>query len=327
MASDIKLDNNNVILEGNLCIGTTNPFRPLHVEGSEIHSGGAVGGFSFDDRKKGNGERWVWYADNGSARLFSQKTGQDTLSILPTGNLGIGTNNPIRKLHVEGSEIHTGGAGSGFSFDDRTKGNAQRWLWYAQDGVAHLWSQERGDNVLSITSNGTLSNFTITDMTVSEMKGFNFGGGPLPVVFKSGISLSPKGIPDWNKFALTTKDDKLILNQDGGFNNGVRIDGNVQVAGALTHASSIALKENVSELSGQEAMAALQGLNAVKYSYKADSQQEQHLGFIAEEVPDLVANLERDRLSPMDLIAVLTKAVQEQQRMIADLIAKVSDLG
>jgi hypothetical protein len=31
------------------------------------------------------------------------------------GSIGIGTNSPIRKIHVEGSEVHSGGANSGFS--------------------------------------------------------------------------------------------------------------------------------------------------------------------------------------------------------------------
>jgi hypothetical protein len=46
---------------------------------------------------------------------------------------------------------------------------------------------------------------------VSAMEGHNLGGGPLPVTFKSGISLSSSGIAGWQKFALTTKDDKLVL--------------------------------------------------------------------------------------------------------------------
>ncbi len=119
----------------------------------------------------------------------------------------------------------------------------------------------------------------------------------------------------------------MIINYKGGYKQGIKLEGNVQTTGALGQGSSITLKENVAVLSGQEAMATLQGLNAVKYNYKADSLKEQHIGFIAEEVPDLVASSERDRLSPMDLIAVLTKAMQEQQRMIADLTAKVSNLG
>lgn len=106
----------------------------------------------------------------------------------------------------------------------------------------------------------------------------------------------------------------------------MKIEGNVQVTGALTHASSIALKENVAALSGPEAMAALQGLHAVKFNYKADEKKEQRLGFIAEDVPDLVATSERDQLSLMDLIAMLTKAVQEQQKTMAELAAEIHTL-
>ena len=37
------------------------------------------------------------------------------------------------------------------------------------------------------------------------------------------------------------------------------------------------------------------------------------MGFIAEDVPDLVATKDRKGLSPMDIVAVLTKVLQEQQ--------------
>ena len=72
-------------------IGTTAPQRRLHVEPSEIHSGGGGAGFSFGNRETaaftnipGNGERWVWYATGGTARLWS---GSDKLAVLPNGNL------------------------------------------------------------------------------------------------------------------------------------------------------------------------------------------------------------------------------------------------
>ncbi|WP_328475123.1 hypothetical protein OHA21_17585 [Actinoplanes sp. NBC_00393] len=64
--------------------------RTLHVEGGEIHSGGTGGGFSFADRSTGggfvdvpgNGQRWVWYALGGAARLWS---GADWLTLRPQG--------------------------------------------------------------------------------------------------------------------------------------------------------------------------------------------------------------------------------------------------
>jgi hypothetical protein len=50
------------------------------------------------------------------------------------------------------------------------------------------------------------------------------------------------------------------------------------------------------------------------------------LDFIAEDVPDLVATNSRDALSSMDLVAVLTKVVQEQQKTIAELSDRVARL-
>ncbi len=46
------------------------------------------------------------------------------------------------------------------------------------------------------------------------------------------------------------------------------------------------------------------------------------MGFVAEDVPDLIATKERKELSPMDIMAVLTKVVQDQQGSIKDLQGK-----
>ena len=64
-------------------------------------------------------------------------------------------------------------------------------------------------------------------------------------------------------------------------------------------------------------MDALQGLNPVTFTYKA-APEEQHVGFIAEDVPDLLATKDRKGLSPMDIVSVLTKVVQEQQGIIQE---------
>jgi hypothetical protein len=72
-------------------------------------------------------------------------------------------------------------------------------------------------------------------------------------------------------------------------------------------------------------MEALQGLNAVAFNYKADA-NETHLGFVAEDVPHLVASKDRKGLSPMDIVAVLTRALQEQQKTITELQTQVQRL-
>ncbi len=55
----------------------------------------------------------------------------------------------------------------------------------------------------------------------------------------------------------------------------------------------------------------------MKFAYKADS-TERRVGFIAEDVPDLVATKDRKGLSPMDIVAVLTKVTQDQQKVIQE---------
>ena len=95
--------------------------------------------------------------------------------------------------------------------------------------------------------------------------------------------------------------------------------------GVWTNASSIKYKENVTDLPAEEALEALECLNPVIFNYKVD-REEQYVGFIAEETPDLVATKDRKGLSPMDIVAVLTKVVQEQQKTIEELRNDIAEL-
>lgn len=98
------------------------------------------------------------------------------------------------------------------------------------------------------------------------------------------------------------------------------------VGGTWTNASSLAFKDNVQGLTPGAALRALEELRPVTFVYKAD-RREKHVGFIAEEVPELVASRDRKGLSPMDIVAVLTKVVQEQQKTIAEQQKALQDLG
>lgn len=95
--------------------------------------------------------------------------------------------------------------------------------------------------------------------------------------------------------------------------------------GMWTDASSRSYKTDICDLQTDEAMSALKQLNPVHFTYKADK-TEHHVGFIAEDVPDVVATKDRKGLSPMDIVAVLTKVVQEQQKTIDELTARVNQL-
>ncbi|MFD4867416.1 hypothetical protein [Streptomyces sp. NPDC058412] len=233
--ADRNADRDRLLIDatGNVAIGSASPRCALHVEGTEVHSGGASGGFSFADRTASSGafvenptagERWRWYAQGGQARLWS---GTDQISVGKggngdaldvrrrmrvrqgsdisagiwfrqasantdhgfvgmasdtlvgfygtggaefglvmdtfTGNVRLGkalSLSPRCALHVEGTEVHSGGASGGFSFADRTASSGtfvesptagERWRWYAQGGQARLWS---GTDQISVGKGG-----------------------------------------------------------------------------------------------------------------------------------------------------------------------------
>ena len=96
------------------------------------------------------------------------------------------------------------------------------------------------------------------------------------------------------------------------------VDGNVS-AKDFTQISSRTLKQNIAELSSQEVAGLLTSLNPVKFNYVTDQPDITHAGFIAEDVPDLVASPDRQAVRLGDVVAILTKAVKDQRQAIASL--------
>jgi hypothetical protein len=95
--------------------------------------------------------------------------------------------------------------------------------------------------------------------------------------------------------------------------------------GVWQSVSSRESKNDIIDLSNGDALKTLKGLNPVTFRYKAEP-DEQYVGFVAEDVPELVATNDRKHLNSMDVVAVLTKVVQEQQKTIDALAAKVDEL-
>lgn len=121
--------------------------------------------------------------------------------------------------------------------------------------------------------------------------------------------------------------DRITIDRDGNVGIGVeRPEHPIQMAsgahvtagGVWTNSSSREKKENIHLLSAEEAMATLRALEPVQFNYKADS-AEQYVGFIAEDVPEIVATGDRKGLSTMDIVAVLTRVIQAQQQQIEAL--------
>jgi len=108
----------------------------------------------------------------------------------------------------------------------------------------------------------------------------------------------------------TTSPKHLIDTAGGAYCNG----------SSWVNASSRELKQDIRPINSVEAKAVLERLSPVEYAYKTDP-SEKTLGFIAEDVPAFVATNDRKSINPMDIIAILTKVVQEQQKDIERLKA------
>ncbi len=143
------------------------------------------------------------------------------------------------------------------------------------------------------------------------------------------IAQSPED--DFRIWSGSSGKDVLTLTSGGNIGMGttnpmyplvMQSGAHVTDGGVWTNASSRDYKENISTLSSEEAISALAQLNPVKYNYKVEKDEE-YVGFIAEDVPGLVATKDRKSLSSMDIVAVLTKVVQEQQKKIAELEALI----
>ncbi len=84
--------------------------------------------------------------------------------------------------------------------------------------------------------------------------------------------------------------------------------------------SSRDIKKNISPITIEYATREIiEKLKAVKFVFKDDPKEEEHLGFIAEDVPDIISDKDHKTVKVMDIVASLVKVVQEQQNEIEKL--------
>lgn len=155
---------------------------------------------------------------------------------------------------------------------------------------------------------------------ISTWTAENAGGAPALDLYVGGSRL------DGSNSAMVIKTNGQIGIGTSIPTHLLQLSGGAYSDGATwVNASSRELKENIKEVSAEEAVATLAKLEPVQYNYKANK-EEQYVGFIAEDVPDMVAVNDRKGLSAMDITAVLTKVVQEQQKTIAELQERLAEV-
>jgi hypothetical protein len=173
------------------------------------------------------------------------------------------------------------------------------------------------------------TNFLNTAGLTAKVDGaFSTGSVPTKLVFETLATGSPR-----LERMVISSSGNVGIGGDTGNGSGIPKPTHLlQMAGGAYsdgtnwyNASSREYKENINTLTREEANQVLDGLSPVKFNYKTDK-KDKHVGFIAEDVPELVATQDRKGLSPMDIVAVLTRVVQEQKNTIAELSKKVDTM-
>ena len=369
---------------GNVGIGTTGPVaadssaRTLQIGNQMIFQNVVGSQNSYSRNAYYNGTNW-YYATTGYASAIRMNddpgdgsiifhvapsgTAGNTISnwdgstramtIRNSGNVGIGTTGPGRKLELSGDfrlsyapepsiyymDIVPSGAASDVRYDFIMKDygglqNVAAMTIKGQDGNVGIGTTEPA-GALHIVGSGADNTPNVNGVQISAGSDGNAkieltsaASGTPYIDFQNDIS----GI-DYDMRIRLTGDDSLAI--EGG-NVGIGTTSpqhplhmgsgaHVTAAGVWTNASSREYKENIRDLTTDEAMQTLDGLRPTRFNYKVDKEDE-YIGFIAEDVPDLVATRDRKGLSPMDLTAVLTKVVQAQQKMLLEQKEAMSEM-
>jgi len=181
-----------------------------------------------------------------------------------------------------------------------------------------------------------LGDTALANMTSVPNAVFDDSNAALRIWFDDGINGNQQLSPD---HALTSAPYAYRLpnlHVDGtgkvGIGTGVpteslEVVGNILASGSITQGSSRALKEGIQPLTSDDAVDAVMQLAPMTYRYKADRRMDNHVGFIAEDVPELLATPDRRGIAPMDVVALLTRVVQHQQDLLNEKDCQIRDLA
>ncbi len=302
---DVEPGVGNLLVQGNVGIGTPTPQTKLDVQGDIRINDKDLWLRGSTDKNHGIG----WY---GLGKLFAN-TNLDGPAVFGcsggalgtvcngqkialkwdySGNVGVGTTSPEDSFHVGsgiaklvigsavGRDLAYGSSYIGFNAG-RTKSGWKFNTDTSNNGGTIIYSTPYGALVfVTVPSNNAVNG----DQMLNDSQIFS--------------------------------DRRLIISENG----------KIEYFGMLTKGSSRDLKENIHDLSIKEAFEALENLNPVKFVMKKDKERRLQVGFIAEEVPDLAATADRKGIINDNIVALLTKVIKEQQKTIETLIDDVKML-
>ena len=249
----------------------------------------------------GNNALNFWNQSPNGPISFGTHNGTSTaerMRIDNDGNVGIGTTSPQEKLEVDGNLRIASTSINGSPYQD----------FYSKEGAVGAWNNAARITASAETINGWGLTFSTKtqDSALSEKMRVTNGGNV-------GIG-------------TTSPSYKLHVN------------GQVAGVGAYVNASDVRLKKNVNPI--KNGLEKVMKLRPVTFNWRQNEFREvnfddrNHVGFIAQEVEEVVPQVVSTANDEMniksiaygDLVPILTKAVQEQQKQIENQQRQIDEL-
>jgi hypothetical protein len=289
----------------------------------------------------------------GDGVVFADTTPANTLVTGTSGNVGIGTNGPVAKVHVVSTGAYNGSANSKTGLHlqatNITGGFAASRIQWSFDPAfpkAYIEGGTYGIDYLAFSGDGSSEDARI-DSSGNLLVGLTSA--------QSGIAADPIGISLYGNGSATSQGVGIFTRNSG---NGVLyVNAKVSAASLINFycnnttvgvissngstttygtSSDYRLKENVQPMAG--ALARVAALKPVTYTWKNTGAYDE--GFIAHELQEVCPSAvsgkkdavnEDGSIKPQSidtsfLVATLTAAIQEQQAIITALTARVEAL-
>jgi hypothetical protein len=272
----------------------------------------------------------------------------DNISLMASGNVGIGTRTPSDKLDVSGwVRIMSGSNPIRFTsqwtgFPESAVNNAEisndttnyKTLMIVgnksggQGRKVSIWDRLDVNGFLQVNGSMQVNGAITPSVGNSENNGIMF---PKDAYGGTGDAAWIRYYSDTSRGGGENMTLEIGIANDSGYwyNGGDRIrlhaSGGVYVDGYFYYSSSREYKENITGLPVQRAKQVLDGLNPVTFNFKGDTEKVV-MGFIAEEVPQEVSAHDNKAISPLEIIAALTSVVKDQRKTITKLQQQIEAL-
>lgn len=257
-----------------------------------------------------------------SGVLQLQTGGTAAVTVDASQNVGIGTSSPVSKLHIESTSAEA--FQIGYSSTKRAR------LGVTSSGDLQIYAYDPAvgyKNIQMCVDAGTASGKLLVGTTAPVIGRMTVSGG-----------IDSVNYPQFNIYSTNSSTDFEWVLRSGQrqlyYVNNATVVASLSLTGVWTNASDARYKENITD--SQYGLATVMALKPRAYNL-IDQADKPQIGFIAQEVLDVVPEVvdsvhnsvtdeDRYTLSYGNMVAVLTKAIQEQQAIIQTLTDRITAL-